>query len=54
MVKVRCKQTNADSFLVAFFMTRKYKNHFLRKLSEIVIGIGLPESFLAITRVKVK
>ena len=31
MAKVRCKRTNADSLLATFFMTRKYKDHFLVK-----------------------
>ncbi len=37
MAKVRCKQTNADSFFGNFLYDQKVsKNHFLRKLSEIV------------------
>jgi len=37
MAKARCKQTNADSFFGNFLYDQKVsKNHFLRKLSEVV------------------
>ena len=37
MAKVRCKQTNADSFFGNFLYDQKVsKDHSLRKLSEIV------------------
>jgi len=37
MAKVRCKETRADSFFGNFLYERKVsKNHFLRKLNEVV------------------
>ena len=37
MAKVRCKQSNADSFFGNFLYDQEVsKGHFLRKLSEIV------------------
>ena len=37
MAKVRCKETNADSFFGNFLYDQKVsKSHFLRKLSEVV------------------
>ena len=37
MAKIRCKQTNADSFFGNFLYDQKVsKNHFLRKLNEVV------------------
>ena len=37
MAKVRCKQTNADSFFGNFLYEQKVsRNHFLRKLNELV------------------
>jgi len=37
MAKVRCKQTNVDSFFGNFLYNQKVsRNHFLRQLSEVV------------------
>ncbi len=37
MARIRCKQTNADSFFGNFLYDQKVaKEHFLRKLSEVV------------------
>jgi len=56
MVKVRCKQTNVDSFLGSFLYDQKLsrRNHFLRKLSEVVNWNRFTGKLFAISRVKGK
>ncbi len=41
MTKVRCKETNVDSFFGNFLYDQKVsKGHFLRKLNEVVDWVG--------------
>ena len=53
MAKVRCKETNADSFFGNFLYDQKVsKNYFLRKLSEVVDWNRFTRKLLAITQAK--
>ncbi len=48
MAKLGCKETSVGSSFGKFLYDRKLsKNHFPRKLNEVVAGTGLAESFFA-------
>lgn len=55
MARIRCKETNIDSFFGNFLYEQKVaKEHFLRKLDEVVDRGDLPRSFSDTTKVREK